>query len=144
MRKITSALVVVTVMLLCIGCKEVPDYMHPYGEGVDPDTVTTVPFQTRTTTDQTTTTTTQTKATLTTVPHGQMNVDIPEGHILCPLCQGVLVICDKCYGTTKIKAEILNASSGIYVRKYIECTDCAETPGYTKCELCENKLYIPE
>ena len=143
-KVICFLLAVVTVLITFIGCKEEPAYMHPYGEGVDPDTVTTVPFQTRTTTDQTTTTTTQTKATLTTVPHGQMQVEVPEGHILCPLCQGILVICDKCYGTAKIKAEILNESSGIYVRKYIECTDCAETPGYKKCELCENKLYIPE
>ena len=145
MKKILCVLFVVAMTLIVlVGCKQEPAYMHPYGEGVDPATVTTIPFQTRTTTDRTTTTTTKTKATLTTVPHGQMNVDVPEGHILCPLCQGILVICDKCYGTAKVKAEVLHDATGIYVRKYIECTDCGETPGYKKCELCEYKLYIPE
>ncbi len=146
MKRIISILLLVSVVLaVLVGCKQEPEYMHPYGEGVDPATVTTVPFQTRPSSDYTAVpTTTQTKATLTTVPHGPVKVDVPEGHILCPLCQGILVICDKCFGTAKVKAEILNESTGIYVRKYIECTDCAETPGYAKCELCENKLYIPD
>ena len=147
MKKTMSFLLgVVVVLALLVGCKSnEPAYMHPYGEGVDPDTVTTVPFQTRTTSKSTAPSeTTATKKTLTTVPHGPVKLDIPEGYVVCPLCEGVLIVCDKCLGTTKMKAEILNQSTGIYVRKYIDCSDCAEFPGYEKCEFCENKLYVPE
>ncbi len=146
MRKCILLILVLGLSLLMISCaSNEPAYMHPYGEGVDPDTVTTIPFQTRTTSQKTINPdTTTTKPTLTTVPNGVMEVDVPEGHILCPLCQGVLVVCEKCFGTTQIKAEILDADSGIYVRKYVDCTDCAEDPGYSMCELCQNQLYIEE
>lgn len=147
MKRIASMVCVLAIVMVAFcGCyTEEPAYMHPYGEGVDPDTVTTSPFQTRVTTTMTTLSTTKaTKPTLTTVPHGSVNVEIPEGHILCPLCQGVLVICETCLGTTKVKVEVLDGASGVYVRKYAECPDCVKMPGYAMCEMCENVLYIEE
>ena len=147
MNKIISLFCVLSLVLIAfVGCAaNEPEYMHPYGEGVDPNSVTTVPFQTRTTTTVTTSSTTvSTKATLTTVPHGAMHVDVPEGCVLCPLCQGVLVVCESCLGTLKVKVEVQDASTGVFVRKYADCPDCLKTPGYTLCELCENKLYVKE
>lgn len=144
-KRLICVILSVSILMVLAACSEEPEYMHPYGEGVDPDSVTTVPFQTRTTSTVTTVSEeTTTFTTLTTVPTGVATVIIPEGHILCPFCQGVLVVCEKCLGTKKIKAEIFDEGSGVYVRKYIDCTDCTETPGYEMCEVCENKFYIEE
>ncbi len=146
MRRGIIAFVLAAITLFTfVGCSGTvqPEYMHPYAEGVDPDTVTTVPLQTRTTSNTTTT-----KATYnTTVPTTAVTTKlvVPQGCILCPMCLGVKVVCKTCLGTDRCKAEILNESTGIYVRKYVNCEDCSEEdPGYMLCELCYNKLYIEE
>ena len=146
-RLLAVALSAVIVSIALLGCrKETPAYMHPYGEGVDPASVTTETFHSRvtTTTVKTTTTTGVDESTSTTQHVEEKPLVIPEGHVLCPMCLGVRVICEKCLGNKQIKVEVFNEVSGTYVRQYVDCTDCPEDPGYKMCEVCRNQLYIPE
>lgn len=149
MRLISCVLcaVLMAVTVLCLfGCtpSQQPAYMTPYGDGVDPDTVTTVPFQSRTYTTAALTTT-HSSETQTTVLTTTTELMIPEGYILCPQCHGVRVVCAECQGTNKMKAEIYYPEAGVYARKYVDCTFCsAEDPGYMLCEVCLNKLIVEE
>ncbi len=148
MRTLYSVLAILlaSVLLLLVSCGDQPAYMNPYGEGVDLDSVTTKPFQSRVTTETTKFTgTTTTKAT--TLPPTMTTVildSIPLGQKLCPDCNGIMQMCPICLGTDKIKAEDYNAELDIFVRKYHDCTNCSEiTPGYMHCYTCDNKLYVP-
>ncbi len=146
MRKLACfALVLVIMTAVLASCSDQPEYMNPYGEGVDPDTVTTIPFQTRPVeeTYSTIKTAKTTKPSLAEIPDVSELV-IPEGYKICPLCQGIKVYCEHCLGSAQLKAEVIDEDSGIFVRKYIDCSFCAKDPGFTMCEVCENVLYIEE
>ena len=141
--KLTAITALVAVIgLLFIGCHQ-PEYLNPYGEGVDPATIVTQGFQSRpapSTTDfklgKSTTTSPPTKPTKTVE-------EIPEGYILCPECNGQLKMCMYCKGTDRRQGEMLDPDSGIYKRYYIECAMCSrEDPGYDLCPTCHNQLII--
>ncbi len=145
MRRLVSILLAFSALfaLLLVGCEEEPAYMHPYGPGVDPDTVVTKPYTPVTTTTSTTGSNITTTTTMVEPPPETLN--IPEGHILCPECQGVKLVCSVCFGTDRCKLEIFDQDSGVFVRKLANCVNCSEEdPGYMLCRTCMNTLYIPE
>ncbi len=134
--------VVLTVAVLA-SCGR-PAYYEPYGEGVDPDTVTTGEFQSRATVSMTAFSvqemTTTTLATTTTV-----KLIVPEGYILCPDCKGVREMCTYCNGTDKRHGERLDPDSNVYVKYYADCNMCSkEDPGYSYCATCRNLFLLPE
>lgn len=135
----------VLIVLLCtiisivsVGCEQ-PEYYHPYGEGVDPDTVTTGRFITRTTT-QTSQNTTETTTTGT-IP-ADMEIVVPEGYRVCPECEGIKIACEYCEGKGRVLGESVDPE--VYTDYYEPCKHCSEEdPGYYFCETCRNELVIP-
>lgn len=138
MRFTRTLLMVLCAVLLFLmfGCgADDPEYMHPYGEGVDPDSVTTGVFQTRTTTAATVPSTTATT----------VSGSAPEGYHLCPECHGEPIVCEYCEGTGQKLVEESDFEAAIYGPHYVECDMCSpEYPGYYLCETCQNLFYIPE
>ncbi len=135
-----AVLLIVPVMLCA--CDDRPAYYTPYGEGVDPSTVTTgsyirpsAPSTTGlvivpTTTSPPTTVPTRLAAPL-------------KGHVVCPTCNGIMQPCEYCQGTLYRRGEMFDPDSGIVRRYKIKCNMCAEDPGYTICKTCQNKLVVP-
>ncbi len=131
-------MICVAVAVLITSCNQ-PEYYHPYGEGVDPDTVTTGEFITRTTTVRTTSPTQVT----TTTALQQGELIIPEGYRICPECEGVKILCEECEGTGEVLGEVHDPE--VYVDYYEPCENCSsEDPGYYFCETCRNELIIEE
>ena len=152
-RTVLSVCFLALILSLFSGCVvfvDQPDYMHPYGEGVDPDSVSTKPYQTTSTTKYTTTVTTSTTTTATTSDKTTTttrlsDADVPQGCVICPGCEGVKLVCEVCYGTDQCKVEIYDPDTGVYVRKFQNCQYCSEQdPGFYFCEICQNQLYIEE
>ncbi len=141
--KITLCVVAVMLIILLAGCGR-PEYLNPYGEDVDPATVTTGEFQSRPSVSMTefrispaSTTTASTVAPTQPV--------VPAGYRLCPDCDGIRVVCPYCKGTKKRQGERWDADSDVYVKYYAYCNMCSkEDPGYMYCKTCKNLLLIPE
>jgi len=133
--------VTLSLILLC-GCDPQPAYYTPYGEGVDPNTVTTGEYirkPTVTTTGLVIVSTT--KPPVTTVP---TRLAAPlAGHVVCPTCDGIMKPCIYCGGTLYRQGEMLDLDSGIFRKYKMRCNMCDKDPGYEICETCQNKLLIP-
>lgn len=145
--RLTKAILLILcaiIALLLAGCDQ-PEYMNPYGEGVDPNSVTTGAFQSRTTMRMTDlpllTTTTTSPVTRPTAA----DVYVPDGYRLCPECNGIKIACGNCEGTGQVFVSTYDVDSGVYSQVYEDCDVCTDhDPGFYVCEECHNELIVPE
>lgn len=139
-KSMICLLILVSLVLLC-ACNEKKAYLNPYGEGVDPESITTIPYVSPTTTPTTALKLAPTTTTIaTTVP--TRVVLASEDQIPCPDCKGILVYCEYCKGTLRRQGEMLDPDSDIYRKYTIACNMCQDDPGFQYCHTCKNKLVI--
>ena len=132
--------ILMALFLLC-ACNEKKAYLNPYGEGVDPETVTTIPYVSPTTVPTTGLKLAPTTTTVaTTVPTRIAVTSVNQ--IPCPDCNGILVYCEYCKGTLRRQGEMLDPDSDIYRKYAIACNMCSDDPGFQYCETCRNELVI--
>lgn len=143
-KKIAVLSVLMCLLVLIGGCSQ-PEYMNPYGEGVDPDTVTTRPFQSKPTSTTTGLYLTPRTTTTTAAPTTTTKLVVPAGYHRCPDCNGVREMCYYCKGTDTRLMEFYDPDSGVYGVKRIGCNMCSEEdPGFSYCETCQNKLILKD
>lgn len=143
-KKIAVLSVLMCLIVLIAGCSQ-PEYMNPYGEGVDPKTVVTKPFQSKPTSTTTGLYITPRTTTTTAAPTTTTELVVPDGYHRCPDCHGIREMCRYCKGTDIRLMEFFDPDAGVYGIKEVGCTMCSEEdPGYSYCEMCRNRLVLKD